>query len=217
MSVIAELRISARDFELGRALEMVSGTSIELETMVPSGERAVPFFRVYDSDRELFEAGVRDHPTVENIKEVDVTNGQVLYALDWHTTEDTVFRGLKDQHAQILTATGTAAEWEFELRFPSHDALSAFQRHCKQSGIGLDLLRIYNPSKPEAGPWYGLTARQREALLLAVREGYYEIPRRCTTVELADQLGISDQAVTERLRRAIVALTSSTLLQNETD
>ncbi|WP_249361517.1 helix-turn-helix domain-containing protein [Haloterrigena sp. H1] len=34
--------------------------------------------------------------------------------------------------------------------------------------------------------------------------GYYDIPRGCTTAELADELGISDQAVTERLRRAIV-------------
>jgi len=38
---------------------------------------------------------------------------------------------------------------------------------------------------------------------LAVRLGYYDIPRGCTTAELADELGISDQAVTERLRRAI--------------
>lgn len=75
--------------------------------------------------------------------------------------------------------------------------------------------RIYNPSKPEVGPWYGLTAPQREALLLAVHRGYYNIPRQCTTVELAEQLDISDQAVTERLRRAIVTLTTNTLLENE--
>jgi len=48
-----------------------------------------------------------------------------------------------------------------------------------------------------------LSEPQREALTLAVRRGYYDIPRGCTTAELADELGISDQAVTERLRRAI--------------
>lgn len=41
--------------------------------------------------------------------------------------------------------------------------------------------------------------------------GYYDIPRGCTTKELADELGISDQAVTERLRRAIGSLVRHTL------
>ncbi|GAB3704987.1 helix-turn-helix domain-containing protein [Halorubrum pallidum] len=47
--------------------------------------------------------------------------------------------------------------------------------------------------------------------------GYYEIPRGCTTKELADELEISDQAVTERLRRAIVALVTYTLPIGEED
>jgi len=42
--------------------------------------------------------------------------------------------------------------------------------------------------------------------------GYYDIPRGCTTAELADELGISDQATTERLRRAIGAFTRHALL-----
>jgi hypothetical protein len=50
---------------------------------------------------------------------------------------------------------------------------------------------------------------------VAVEAGYHDIPRTCTTVELADKLGISDQAVTERLRRAIVNLVSNTLLAAE--
>jgi predicted DNA binding protein len=62
------------------------------------------------------------------------------------------------------------------------------------------------------GAWYGLTPRQRRTLELAVRRGYYDIPRRCTTIELADELGISDQAVTERLRRGIVTFVTNALL-----
>ncbi|MEF8776007.1 MAG: helix-turn-helix domain-containing protein [Haloarculaceae archaeon] len=47
----------------------------------------------------------------------------------------------------------------------------------------------------------GLTAAQREALLRAVRGGYYSIPRETSTMDLAEELTIFDQAVTERLRR----------------
>ncbi len=81
--------------------------------------------------------------------------------------------------------------------------MSQCQDCCEDAHISLELTRVYNPTDPEAGPWYGLSEPQREALTLAVRMGYYDIPRGCTTAELADELGISDQAVTERLRRAI--------------
>nr|WP_084383819.1 helix-turn-helix domain-containing protein [Halalkalicoccus paucihalophilus] len=65
--------------------------------------------------------------------------------------------------------------------------------------------------RSKSGPWFGLTPIQRETLLLAIERGYYEIPRQCTTLKLAEELGVSDQAITERLRRAIVTLVSNTV------
>jgi len=97
------------------------------------------------------------------------------------------------------------------VRFASHESLSDFTSFCEDDGLDLEVTRVYNPTKPDAGPWYGLTEPQREAIDLAVTKGYYDIPRECTTKDLADELGISDQAVTERLRRAIVSLVSHTL------
>jgi hypothetical protein len=44
-----------------------------------------------------------------------------------------------------------------------------------------------------------------------VEGGYYDIPRRMSTKDLAEEFGVSDQAITERLRRAIVALTENTI------
>ena len=47
-----------------------------------------------------------------------------------------------------------------------------------------------------------LTAKQREALEMAVCRGYYETPRNVEVKEMADQLGISRQAFSHRLRQA---------------
>lgn len=47
-----------------------------------------------------------------------------------------------------------------------------------------------------------LSTRQREALLLAAEEGYYEIPRGVTTEALAEQLGINRRTFEDHLRRA---------------
>jgi predicted DNA binding protein len=48
----------------------------------------------------------------------------------------------------------------------------------------------------------GLTDRQREALTLALRRGYYRIPRAIHTEDLASRLGISREAFEALLRKA---------------
>lgn len=211
MSVIVELSVPGEDFGLGQVLEVVTGITIELENMVPMGETAVPFFWVHNSHRETFVANLADQELINEVSEIDALNGKTLYALKWNGETDKLFQGIQQRGAQVLSATGTPREWEFELRFPDHESLSKFQRYCNREKISLDIARIYNPTRPDSGPWFGLTPVQRETLLLAIERGYYAIPRQCTTLDLAEELGVSDQAITERLRRAIVTLVSNTV------
>lgn len=211
MSVIAELSIPAQEFELGRILQIQGDTTIELEEMVPLGETAVPFFSLREGPRDAFEESVRDHPSVDALQEVSTHNGEVFYSLNWRHERDLVFEGFLETGAHLLTATGHANDWEFELRFPDHDSLSAFKHYCENAHVTLTVNRIYNPTKPGDEPWFGLTEVQRDTLMYAVEHGYYAIPREISTQELADEFGVSDQAVTERLRRATIALVENTL------
>jgi hypothetical protein len=215
MSVIVDLTTPSHAFELGRILQLESGTSAVLENLVPLGEKAVPFFTVYGAAREEFEAEVENHPSVGELREVSVHDDEVLYALDWEVERDLFFEGLHETKAQLLSGTGSGDQWFFELRFPSHDAFEEFQEFCSSTHIPLNIQRMYNPTRPDSGPWYGLTRVQRETLAKAVQEGYYDIPRKRSTDELADSFDISDQAVTERLRRAIVTLVENTIIAAE--
>lgn len=217
MSVIADLRIPADQFELGRILGMETGATIELETMVPLGQTTVPFFWVYNDHRDPFEETVRKHPSVNEVRLIESHEDRTLYSIEWVLERDLVFDGIAESGAQLLGATGTASTWEFELRFPSHDALSEFKTYCDHAHIPLEVGRIYNPTKPEAGPWYGLSGPQRDTLVRAVERGYYSIPRRISTQDLADEFDVSDQAVTERLRRAIVTLVENTVIPSVED
>lgn len=212
MSVIAHLRIPADSFELGRILDLESGATIELENLIPLGETAVPFFSVEKASRDGFQERVGNHPSVENIRVVNEHDDQTLYALNWDVSQDLFFQGILETGANLLSGKGTAATWVFELRFLGHDRLSEFQEYCSNAGISLEVGRIYNPTRPEAGMWYGLTEAQRDTLFRAVKGGYYSIPREMSTKDLADELGISDQAVTERLRRGIITLVENTLI-----
>jgi predicted DNA binding protein len=215
MSVIVELTIPSTAFELGRILRVEGPTQVTLERMVPLGGEPTPFVRVRNDARETFERSVSDHPSVNDIKLVNTHDDETLYALDWELSEDSLLRRILDLDAVLLSATGGADAWGLEVRFPTHEALSAFQDYYIDEEIQVSVERIYNPTKPEAGPWYGLTPPQRETLAHAVDSGYYSLPREISTKELADGFDISDQAVTERLRRGIATLVSNTLLIDE--
>lgn len=212
MSVIVELSLASDTFQLGDILSMEEETTVTLETMVPLGNRSVPFFRVHGDARDSFEATVRNHATVSAVDMINTHDGEALYALDWESTDDAFLSIIERLDGHVLEATGDAEKWHFQLRFPTHDALSEFQQDCFDADISIHVKRIYNPTKPDAGPWYGLTTPQRETLTAAVENGYYSLPRRVSTSELADRFDVSDQAITERLRRAVETLVTNTLL-----
>ncbi|MBS3759913.1 helix-turn-helix domain-containing protein [Halodesulfurarchaeum sp.] len=214
MAVIAELALPHQQFELGRILASGPTTFIALETIVPLGQRSVPFFRVYD-ERDSFERTVGGHDAVNEIQVVTETATETLYALDWEVSGDTFFAGLMDAEASVLGAQQVEGTWEFALRFPFHDALTEFQDYCEEMGLPIETERLFNSTRPEAGPWYGLTPPQRESLTRAAEAGYYSIPREISTTELAAEFGVSDQAMTERLRRGIEALVLNTLSAGE--
>ncbi|WP_290810999.1 helix-turn-helix domain-containing protein [Halovivax sp.] len=51
-----------------------------------------------------------------------------------------------------------------------------------------------------------LSERQREVVLAAVEQGYYDTPRRCTLTELAEHLDIAKSTCSETLHRAEEAI-----------
>lgn len=211
MSVIAHLGISANSFELGRLLEVESGASIRLEDVVWLGTRGIPLLSVEDTARDGFEDDVRDHSAVETLQKVSDHGNRTLYALEWPVSRDPFFRGLSEVEATLLNAVGGTNGWTFEVRLPDYDALTDLREHCSDAQIPVELRGIYRPTKVGPDAEYGLSDPQRDALVLAVRGGYYSIPRELSTKELAAELDISDQAVTERLRRAIVTLVEHTI------
>ncbi len=51
-------------------------------------------------------------------------------------------------------------------------------------------------------PLNQLTEKQQEVLLAAYKYGYYDIPRRITTEELSQKLGLVDSTIVEHIRKA---------------
>lgn len=206
MSVTIEAHVDADEFEFGRVIESVDGVRIELQTIIPISEQALPLIEIHDEDHRTSVEGLREHPAVAAVVAVEEYDDRGVYAIEWHEDPDTFFTSIRDQDAQILNAVRPNDHWEFEIRFPSREALTAFREMVNEGELRLDVTRVSQDDRSTADPKEELSEPQREALDLAVDRGYYAIPRKATTAELADELGISDQAVVERLRRATITL-----------
>jgi len=213
MSVILELSLPADEFELGCILTLEEMDSrIVLETMVPLEGQGVPFIRFLDDESCPFEQRVRRHQAVNGIQQVIDQNGETLYALDWEISEGTLFYGMEAVDACLLNAVGTARRWRFQLRLPTRDGVSSFQEYCDDCDIDFEIERLYRPTDGSEEDPHGLTPLQRKTLVTAVERGYYAVPRETSTKELAEEFGISAQATSERLRRAVDTLARHTLV-----
>jgi predicted DNA binding protein len=216
MSVLVEVEVTADEFEWGRVFSTLpEATNIELESLVPLPGSTALLVWITNNAHESLKSSIDAHPTVTAVERIESLSDRSLYAIEWALEYDHLFRYFRDENIHLMSASGSAETWQFTLRFRTHRSLSAFHNHCEDSRISIEVLRIYNPREHHSDQAFGITQPQQEALMLAVREGYYDIPRQCDTKELAEQLGISDQAVTERLRRAIATLTRNTLMSEQ--
>lgn len=166
----------------------------------------MPVLHVQDPNHDSFAQRLEEHPAVASVIAIDQSEDTGMYAVEWTEEPGTFYQALIDHTGTILSAIKDGTRWEFDLRFPSHEALAAFREQITKEGIDLDFHRVSQSHQSATTAEDGLSTVQRETLELAVSEGYYSIPRKTTTAELGEQLGISDQAVVERLRRAITTL-----------
>jgi predicted DNA binding protein len=214
MGVIVDLRIPAHQFEFGRQFP-VRGDATEVERVESVGDGDVSVFS-FSEPVEDRSGGSVGNPCIDvegcRLEVIETFDDQHVYLVTWDSDADPFFRLLDEYDGVVRRGTGTPDAWAFETRFPTHEAFAGFRSACVDRSLGAEVERVYNPTRRGTGAWYGLTPRQRRTLELAVERGYYDIPRRCTTIELADELGISDQAVTERLRRGIVTFVTNALL-----
>lgn len=206
MSVIISIELPASEFAIGRVIDAVDGVHIQLESVVPLGNQAMPLLEVQDHDHDSFAQRLEAHPAVASVVAVEQSEEAGIYAAEWTEDPDSFYQALIDHDASILSAIKDDDQWRFDLRFPSHDALTAFREQIDREGIGLNVRRVSQSQHPTINAEEGLSTAQRETMELAISEGYYSIPRETTTAELAEQLGVSDQAVIERLRRAMTRL-----------
>lgn len=212
MSVVLEFSIDADAFQLGRVLAPSPRTHVTLERIVPTDPAVMPYLWATGDDLDSFAENVRAQSTVERFQTVDRLDGRGLFRIEWADSPSDLLTTIAETDAAVLQAEGDST-WVFRLRFPDHEALSAFHTRAVENGIPIHVEQTYTVTEAsEQGRRFDLTPDQREALVLALQRGYFASPREVSLEELAGDLGITRQAVSQRIRRGNEQVLRSALL-----
>lgn len=209
--IVAQLRLDHPDLFLRPTLRHAPDVTVEPDywTTVEPG-RTFVFVTVYGTAFERFETALETDPTVSDPVLVDRYPDRRIYRVTVTDCATTFTAKTAEVGGRLLELSSSRDGWLIQLRFPDRERLVAFNDYCRERDISVtvDHLRV---SDDEDDGVVALTDKQQELLTVAHEEGYFDVPRGISQDELADRLGVSKSAVSQRLRRAIGELCAATL------
>ena len=140
-------------------------------------------------------SALREDPAVSEVTLAEETDDEVLYRFGWDETFRELTNEMVDHHAAISEAKARDGQWNLTLRFAEEDMISDFQEYFRETGRRFEVDRLEHLSEPHQRE-FGLTKEQYEALVLAVRHGYFQILRATDVEKLGGELDIPATAVT---------------------
>lgn len=211
VSLIAGFTLSAESLALDPTLRRHPEVIVEVERLAThSREWVMPFLWVSGPNLDEFERSMERDPTVEGVQLVQESEDIRLYNVHWVERVQLTIDSMADQHAIITEMEARDRRWYLKLRFRKPDLLEEFQTHFAERGFEFELRQLETSPEPKQRQ-FGLTEKQREALVTALDHGYFEVPRGASMAELADLLGVAPSTASERVRRATGALVHNAL------
>ncbi|WP_264556728.1 helix-turn-helix domain-containing protein [Halocatena marina] len=184
---------------------------MELERLVLLHDGIIPLFWVEGATLEDLRATVETDPVSEEVHHLTEMDGRHLFEIQWSPDVNALVDPMIESGAEVLPATGTVNVWEFRLQFRNRARLATFRERCQDNEVDMHLNALYNPTVPAEKTDDELTAEQYDIIDTAYRNGYWEIPREITMGELAELIGISSNAASQRLRRGLTVLVGEAL------
>ncbi|RBI59453.1 DNA-binding protein [halophilic archaeon] len=201
MSTIAEFSMPVEEFALSETLDRLPEMVFTIDRVVAcEADHIMPFVWASEGDFETLTAVLESDPSVTNVKLLADLEEERFYRMEWADKSQIIGYMLLEEGATVQRATAHDEEWTLRVLFPEREGISTTSQYAKENGFILDISRIYDVDRAQRIR-YELTEDQRNALAMALEHGYYEVPREIDQSTLADELGISHQAMSERLRR----------------
>lgn len=210
MATVMEFTSQVDEFPLGSVFEIHPEATVELERVVPHEHLIIPYFWVRGASAENIEAAFEAHAGLVSIDLIDQVDDEYLMRAEWESEYFGIMSALARANVVVLSGVGEHDGWTFEVRGENREAISEFRTICQENDISIEITAVH-ALLPVPGEGYDLTEAQREALMLAFERGYFDSPRDAGLEEIAEELGITQQALSSRLRRGHRQLISTTI------
>jgi predicted DNA binding protein len=224
MSTLAEFIVPAEEFVLAETLTASPDMTIEIKRVAGGESTVTPYFWAAGGDFDRFEEALREDDMVVEILTLEEHEelpheGQVnerFYRVTWQMEVPNLIMATSEAKATVLEAVSEDGDqWEVKVLFPSDEALSEFHNYCIKYDFDIQPRRVYRPENPEEQAEYEVTEKQQKALETAYYAGYFAVPREHTLTEVAEQLDISRNACSTRLRRGQRNLLTNTIIRED--
>lgn len=209
-----ECTLSHPEFPLSDVTGEVPNVTVRLERTAVDTCSKLLVFSAYGDRFESFERALEASETASTPLVIDRSPDRRCYRVELTEEAPLVSAVLVRVGARVLEVTGSGGEWDVHARFHSRQAFSAFRTYCADNDVTFTLHRLSRVGTDDDRVTAGLTREQRETLRAAADAGYFDVPRDISQSELADRLGISSSAVSQRLRRATRHLVETNLRSN---
>lgn len=200
MSLTCEFELLSPDLPL-TAIANDLETVLHVDDVI-SATRESPalVFSATGVDPDHLEEDLDDQPLIHEYVALESAYAESRYRISLDGDPTGVYAHLVDLRTHPTGAVVTGRGWKVSARFADRSDLDAFRTACEETTVEFRPLRLF---ETEANPVddYGLTAPQHEALRVAARMGYFDVPRNADLSDLADELDTTTSALSERLRR----------------
>ena len=216
-AVITEFDLPAGEFALSQTVSTLDTIKFDIERFVAADpDHVMPYIWITGCSRDDVETTLADDPSVESVQLLSELDGEYLYQMDWINQIDTLIQILVEEGGTVLNAQGDESGWHLRALFPERDAVSRTYDYCRENGFSIDFQSIYQLDDGRQGR-FGLTDEQQDVIEIAFKHGYFDVPRGITLTDLADEIGISHQALSERLRRGEKSILENTVILGDNE
>lgn len=207
MTSIAELEIAGDGTGLAELYEAVPSLTCEMEDVVVSSGHSL---WLSGASQAEIEGALNEASAIDEYSTVSSEGDRRLYDVTFDPETVNIFELVPEEGGTILSASASGGSWYLRVRALDRDNVSSLYDELVEYGLKPTIVRLFDVAD-ESPTQSGLTERQYETLTAAIEHGYFEIPRDVSMQELSDELDISHQALSERLRRAYQTLVMSEL------
>jgi hypothetical protein len=173
-----------------------------------------PHFWAYAPDLDRLHAALLADESLRDVERIGVFDDAAIYRANYTEAVDREAAVFAANGGTVVRTVGTVEGWTLHVQFPGYHDLRRFFETLSDSGVSFTTQSLAQVDVAPRGVEFGLTEKQAEALAVAWELGYFGTPREGHLEDVAETLGISKQAVSERLRRAEQILVRNTVLSD---